>query len=187
MVRAACTEALQLIRGFDNMQPKGCMTQKDTINKKVLLRGPLSRVWRAISDSSEFGTWFGVTFEGPFVAGAPLRGAITGTKVDAEVATLQKPHEGTPFNIVVEQIIPERLFSFRWHPYAIEPGIDHSSEPSTLVTFRLDETPEGVQLTLTESGFDQIPLERRAKAFAANEEGWSQQMVLIRKYLGNGY
>ena len=101
-------------------------TTTDTIEKKVLLHAPLSRVWRAISDSSEFGSWFGVTFEGPFVAGAPLRGAITGTKVDPEVAKLQKSHEGKPFNIQVEQMEPERLFSFRWHPYAIEPGGDYS-------------------------------------------------------------
>jgi uncharacterized protein YndB with AHSA1/START domain len=162
-------------------------TTTDIIEKQILLRAPLSRVWRAISNSSEFGVWFGVTFEGPFVAGAPLRGAITCTKVDPEVAELQKPHQGKPFNIVVEQIQPERLFSFRWHPYAIEPGVDYSSEPTTLVTFRLDEVPEGVRLTLTESGFDQIPLERRAKAFAANEGGWSHQMVLISKYLQNAH
>lgn len=182
------TKRLHFIRALDNMQPEGCMTTTtDTIEKKVLLRAPLSRVWRAISDSFEFGIWFGVTFEGPFVAGAPLRGAITGTKVDPEVAKLQKPHEGRPFNILVEQMEPERLFSFRWHPYAIEPGMDYSSEPTTLVTFQLDETPKGVQLTLTESGFDQIPLDRRAKAFAANEGGWGHQMVLIAKYLTNAY
>jgi uncharacterized protein YndB with AHSA1/START domain len=163
------------------------ITTTDIIEKKVLLRAPLSRVWRAISDSYEFGTWFGVTFEGPFVAGAPVSGKITGTRVDPEVAGLQKPHEGKAFNIIVEQMEPERLFSFRWHPYAIEPGIDYSKEPTTLVTFRLEETPEGVQLTLTESGFDQIPLERRAKAFAANDGGWSHQMVLIAKYLANEY
>ena len=160
-------------------------TTTDTIEKKVLLRAPLSRVWRAISDSYEFGTWFGVTFEGPFVAGTPVSGKITGTKVDREVAELQKPHEGKAFNIIVEQMEPERLFSFRWHPYAIEPGMDYSKEPTTLVTFLLEETLEGVQLTLTESGFEQIPLERRAKAFSANDGGWSHQMVLIAKYLAN--
>jgi len=161
------------------------MTTKDTIEKKMLLRAPLHRVWRAISNSSEFGNWFGVTFEGPFVAGVPLRGAITGTKVDAEVAKLQEPHEGKEFNIVVEQIEPERLLSFRWHPYAIEPGKDYASEPTTLVTFRLEETSAGVELTITESGFDQIPLERRAKAFEANDGGWSHQINLISKYLAN--
>jgi uncharacterized protein YndB with AHSA1/START domain len=170
------------------MQTEGRMaiTTTDTIEKRIILHAPLRRVWRAISDSAEFGTWFGVTFEGPFVAGAPLRGRITGTKVDPQVAELQKPHVGKAFNIVVEQIEPERLFSFRWHPYAIEPGTDYSTEPTTLVTFRLEETAEGVQLTLTESGFDQIPLERRAKAFAANEGGWSHQMALISRYLENG-
>lgn len=160
-------------------------TTTNAIEKKVLLRAPLSRVWRAISDSSEFGAWFGVTFEGPFVPGALLRGKITGTTVDPEVARLQKPHEGKAFNIIVEQMVAERLFSFRWHPYAIEPGIDYSKEPTTLVTFRLDEMPDGVQLTVTESGFDQIPLERRAKAFTENEGGWSHQMVLISKFLAN--
>ena len=160
-------------------------TTTDTIEKTILLRAPLHRVWRAISDSAEFGTWFGVTFEGPFVAGAPVRGTITATKVDPEVARQQKPHEGKAFHIVVDQIEPERLFSFRWHPYEIEPGMDYSTEPTTLVAFRLRETSEGVQLTLTESGFDQIPLERRARAFAANEGGWSLQMILISKYLEN--
>jgi uncharacterized protein YndB with AHSA1/START domain len=161
------------------------MITKDTIEKKMLLRAPLHRVWRAISNSSEFGNWFGVTFDGPFVAGAPLRGAITGTKVDPEVAKLQEPHEGKEFNIIVEQIEPERMFSFRWHPYAIEPEKDYTNEPTTLVTFRLTETAEGVELTITESGFDRIPLERRAKAFEANEGGWSHQMNLISKYLAN--
>jgi uncharacterized protein YndB with AHSA1/START domain len=157
----------------------------DAIEKKILLHAPLPSVWRAISDSTEFGTWFGVRLAGPFVAGEPLRGFITPTKVDPEVAALQKPHEGTPFDFTIEQIVPPRLFSFRWHPHAIEPGADYSQEPTTLVTFALEETAEGVLLTVTESGFTGIPLERRAKAFAANEGGWTHQTRLIGKYLRN--
>jgi uncharacterized protein YndB with AHSA1/START domain len=155
----------------------------DRIEKRILLRAPLARVWQAISDSQQFGTWFGVRFNGPFVSGAPLTGKITPTSVDPEVAELQKPYEGTPFNIQVERIEPQRLFSFRWHPYGVEPGVDYAREPTTLVEFVLQETAEGTLLTITESGFDRIPLERRAKAFAANEGGWSHQVHNIEKYL----
>src|SRR5580698_8793759 len=100
----------------------------DRIEKKVLLKAPLARVWGAVSDARQFGSWFGVTFEGPFVAGAPLSGRITMTTVDPEVAKLQKPHEGKAFNIQVESIEPMRLFSFRWHPYAIDPKADYVKE-----------------------------------------------------------
>ena len=99
------------------------------------------------------------------------------------MATLQKPYAGKSFDITVDRIEPQRLFSFRWHPFAIEPGVDYSKEPTTLVEFTLDDRPEGVLLTVTESGFDRIPLERRAKAFTANEGGWAKQMTLIEKYL----
>lgn len=137
-----------------------------------------------MTDSQEFGRWFGVKFDGPFVPGAPLRGTIVATEVDAEVAKHQQPYVGMPFEIVVDRIEPERLFSFRWHPFAIEPGVDYSHEPMTLIEFTLDETPEGILLTVTESGFDRIPLERRAKAFTANEGGWTMVVTLITKYLG---
>ena len=155
----------------------------DRIEKQVLLRAPLKRVWRAVSDSTEFGTWFGVKFDGPFAPGARMRAVITPTKVDAEVAKAQKAYEGTPFEITVEQMEPERLFSFRWHPYAIDPAADYSAEPTTLVAFALEEAADGVMLTITESGFDQIPIARRAKAFTANEGGWSKQVTLIEKYV----
>ncbi len=155
----------------------------DRIEKTILLRAPLKRIWRAISDSTEFGNWFGVKFDGPFQAGRSLRGVIVPTTMDPEVAKAQKKHEGTPFEIAVEQIEPERLFSFRWHPYAIETGVDYSAEPTTLVSFALEEVAGGVKLTVTESGFDQIPLARRAKAFMANEQGWGMQMKLIEAYL----
>jgi uncharacterized protein YndB with AHSA1/START domain len=155
----------------------------DRIEKRILLRAPVARVWRAISDSQQFGSWFGVRFPGPFVSGAPLSGSITPTSVDPEVAELQKPHEGKAFNIWVERIEPLRLFSFRWHPYGVEPGVDYAREPTTLVEFALQETADGTLLTISESGFDRIPLERRATAFAANEGGWSHQVRLIEKYL----
>src|SRR5580693_1877100 len=141
----------------------------DRIEKKTLLEAPLERVWRAISDSAEFGTWFGMKIDGPFVAGATTHGVIALTKVDAEVAKAQKPYEGKPFAIMIEQIEPPRLFSFRWHPYAVQEGVDYSAEPTTLVEFALETVADGVMLTITESGFDQIPLDRRAQAFAANE------------------
>jgi uncharacterized protein YndB with AHSA1/START domain len=155
----------------------------DRIEKKILLKAPLARVWRAISDSKEFGAWFGMKFDGPFAPGARMRGVIVPTTVNPEVAQAQKKYEGTPVEIMIEQMEPRRLFSFRWHPGAVDPNIDYSLEPTTLVAFTLEEVPDGVMLTLTESGFDQIPLERRAKAFASNEQGWSAQMALIEAYL----
>ena len=155
----------------------------DRIQKNVVVRAPRERVWRAISDAKQFGTWFGVEFEGDFVAGSRLKGRIVPTKVDADIAKSQEPYSGMAFDIFVERIEPMRVFAFRWHPYAIEPGQEYSKEPTTLVTFVLEDAPDGISLTITESGFDQIPLERRAKAFAENEEGWTAQTQLIQKYL----
>jgi len=152
----------------------------DRIEKKTLLHAPLSRVWRALSDSTEFWNWFVMKFEGPFVAGASIRGVITPTTVDADVAKSQKPHEGIAIEFIIERMEPERLLSFRWHPAA-----DPSAPPATLVTFVLEEAADGVMLTVTESGFDQIPLERRAKMFATNDQGWSAQMRLIAAYLAH--
>jgi uncharacterized protein YndB with AHSA1/START domain len=155
----------------------------DRIEKKILLRAPLKRVWRALSDSSEFGAWFGVKFDGPFTPGVTMRGVIVTTTVNAEVAKAQKPYEGMPFEITIEQMQPERLFSFRWHPNAVKSGVDYSAEPATLVEFALEEVSNGVMLTVTESGFDQIPLARRAKAFEANEQGWGMMVKVIEEYL----
>jgi uncharacterized protein YndB with AHSA1/START domain len=155
----------------------------DRIEKKILLRATRARVWKALTDAEEFGFWFGVKFEGPFKAGAHRRGVIVTTPVDAEVARAQQPHAGMPLDITVERIEPERLFSFRWHPHAVEPGVDYSGEPTTLVEFTLEEKPEGILLTVTESGFDRISLARRATAFTANEGGWTMVMSLIEKYL----
>ena len=158
-------------------------TDTDRIEKKVLLRAPRERVWRAISDSKQFGSWFGVDFDGPFVPGARVRGKIAPTKVDTEVAKLQEPYAGTAFDFSVDRIEPMHRCSFRWHPYAVEPGVDYSKEPMTLIEFKLEVVAGGTLLTISESGFDQIPLARRAKAFAANDGGWTMQAKLIEKYL----
>jgi len=158
-------------------------TETDRIEKKVLLRAPRERVWRAISDARQFGSWFGIKFDGPFVAGARTIGKMVPTTVDLEAARRQKQYEGFKFEFAIDRIEPQRLFSFRWHPFAVEPGVDYSKEQPTLVTFELEEEAGGTMLTVSESGFDRIPLERRAKAFAANEQGWAAQLKLIEKYL----
>jgi uncharacterized protein YndB with AHSA1/START domain len=155
----------------------------DRIEKKILLRAPRARVWRALTNSTEFGTWFGMAFNGPFLPGARMNGMIVGTKVNAEVARLQKAHEGKRFEITIEEMEPERLFSMRWHPHAVDPSVDYSAEPATLIVFTLEEKPEGVLLTVTESGFDQIPLARRAEAFKANEQGWDVMIKVVEEYL----
>jgi uncharacterized protein YndB with AHSA1/START domain len=155
----------------------------DRIEKKIMLRARRSRVWRALTDSAEFGQWFGVKFDGPFTPGALQRGVIVPTAVDAEVAKAQKEYEGLPFEITVDQIEPERIFSFRWHPFAIERDVDYSAEPTTLIVFALEEVADGTMLTVTESGFDGIPLARRATAFTANEQGWTMVVKLIEKHL----
>ena len=158
-------------------------TVPDRIEKQVILHASLSRVWQAITDSRQFGSWFGVTFDGPFKAGAPIVGRISPTTVDPQVAAMQQPYEGRPFEITIDRIEPERLFSFRWHPAAIDPAVDYSSEPATLVEFRLEPVVDGVELRVIESGFDRVPPSRRADAFKMNEGGWSAQMMLIQKYL----
>jgi uncharacterized protein YndB with AHSA1/START domain len=155
----------------------------DRIVKKILLRAQHERIWRAISDAEQFGSWFGVALDGPFVEGARVTGRIVPTTVDAEVAKLQEPHAGKKFEIVVERIEPLHRLSFRWHPGAVEPTVDYSKEPMTLVAFELEPAAGGVLLTISETGFDQIPLERRAKAFTGNEGGWEHQTRLIEKYL----
>ncbi|MDT5263670.1 MAG: hypothetical protein QOI90_296 [Mycobacterium sp.] len=158
----------------------------DRIEKEVLLRAPLERVWRAISDSSEFGRWFGVRFDGPFVEGASVTGVITPTTVDDDVARQQKPYAGQSDTWQIVSVDPQRRLAFRWHPYAVEPDADYSQEPTTLVEFTVTETPDGVLLKIVESGFDAIPEERRAAAFEANSGGWAAQTQLVQKYLALG-
>jgi uncharacterized protein YndB with AHSA1/START domain len=155
----------------------------DRIEKKILLHAPRKRVWRALTDSTEFGSWFGMKFDGPFKPGATMRAVLVPTTVNAEVAKHQKEYEGLVFEILIEQMEPERLFSFRWHPFAVERGVDYSAEPTTLIVFALEEVANGVPLTVTESGFDRIPLARRAKAFTNNEQGWGVVVKLIEEYL----
>jgi uncharacterized protein YndB with AHSA1/START domain len=155
----------------------------DRIEKQVVLRAPLDRVWRAISDADEFGQWFGVRFDGPFVAGKSVTGVITPTTVDEDVARAQEPHAGKSDSWQIVAVEPQRRLAFRWHPYAVEAGTDHSEEPTTLVEFTLTETNDGVLLRIVESGFDKIPAERRTAAFEANSEGWAKQTELVQKYL----
>lgn len=155
----------------------------DRIEKRVFLRAPQARVWHAISDSTEFGNWFGMELDGEFAPGAEMRGRIKPTKADPEVAKLQEKYTGKPLAFFVDRIEPMNLFAYRWHPFAIDESVDYSKEPMTLVTFKLEPKDGGTLLTVVETGFDSIPLERRADAFEANEEGWAMQIQMIEKYL----
>ncbi len=145
----------------------------DRIETRVVLRAPRARVWRAIANAEEFGSWFGVDFSGVrFAPGATARGRIT-----------YPGYEHLVMEIVIERMEPERLFSYRWHPNAVDPGTDYSSEPMTLVVFELRDAPEGTLLTVTESGFDRIPLHRRADAFRSNDAGWAEQMRNVDEHV----
>jgi uncharacterized protein YndB with AHSA1/START domain len=150
----------------------------DRIEKEVLLKAPLDRVWSAISDAEEFGQWFGVRFDGPFVAGTSVTGTITPTGVDEDVARAQQPHAGQADTWKIVAVEPQQRLAFRWHPFG---GSDE--EPTTLVEFTLEDTSGGVLLRIVESGFEAIPADRRQSAFEGNSEGWSAQTELIRKYL----
>ncbi len=148
-------------------------TTTDRIRKQIHLRHPRARVWRALTDSREFGKWFGALFTEPFTPGARRLGKIT-----------HKGYEHMTMDITIEQMVPERLLSWRWHPGALEPGEDVSAEPMTLVVFELTEVQGGTLLTVEETGFDGIPLARRAKAFRDNEGGWEGQLAAIEEHLG---
>lgn len=144
----------------------------DTIVKRVLLRAPRARVWRALTNAQEFGSWFGAKFAGGFTPGARVQGAIT-----------HKGYEHLTMEITIETIEPERRFAWRWHPNAIDPAKNYAEEPTTLVTFELEEVPEGTMLTVVESGFDRIPEARRAEAFRGNEGGWTHQIESISRHV----
>jgi uncharacterized protein YndB with AHSA1/START domain len=144
----------------------------DRIEKTVVLKAPRSKVWRALSDHREFGTWFRVALEQPFVVGQRSRGRIT-----------YEGYEHLTMDVLVERIEPERVLAFRWHPAAIEPHVDYSEEPTTLVEFTLEEADGGTRLTVVESGFDALPVERRANAFRMNGEGWAEQMKNIAAHV----
>lgn len=148
------------------------MTSTDRIEKKVVLRAPIDRVWRAISDSKQFGEWFRVRLDEPFAAGKKVKGKITVPN-----------YEHIQFEMEIERIQPQTYFSYRWHPYAIDPKTDYSKEPTTLVEFQLAEVKEGTVLTITESGFDKIPASRRAEAFRSNDNGWTGQAKQIAAYV----
>jgi uncharacterized protein YndB with AHSA1/START domain len=141
----------------------------DRIEKRVVLRAPRSRVWRAISNSEEFGTWFRITLDGVFAEGRTVRGS----------------HEHFKVEMLVERIEPERYFSYRWHPYPNDPAVDYSAEPTTLVEFTLEDAEGGggTALTIVESGFDRIPLARRAEAFRMNDAGWDGQIKNLAAYV----
>lgn len=144
----------------------------DRIEKRIEVRAPRARVWRAISNAKEFGTWFGIQLDGAFAAGATVRGRLTIPKYDHLTLDMQ-----------VERIEPEHYFSYRWHPYAIDPDVDYSTEPTTLVEFRLEEIADGTAVTIVESGFDRIPLARRSEAFRMNTQGWEGQAQKLARYV----
>jgi len=142
--------------------------EQDRIEKRIELKAPVERVWRALTDYKEFGEWFRVKLDGPFVAGQESTGFIT-----------WPGYEHLKWAAVVQAIEPKTLFSFTWHPYAIDPKVDYSQEEPTLVEFRLAPTATGTSLTVIESGFSKVPAHRRAEAFMRNDGGWTQQMKNI--------
>ncbi len=144
----------------------------DRIEKQVVLRAPRSRVWRALANAGEFGSWFGIELDGAFAPGASVKGHIT--MPGDQLLTIE---------IAIERMEPESRMSYRWHPYPIEADVDYSSEPTTLVEFQLEEVPDGTQLTIVESGFDRIPQARRAEAFRMNDEGWNGQLANIARHV----
>lgn len=144
----------------------------DLIEKHVEVRATRARVWRAISDAREFGAWFGITLDRPFTPGATVLGRL-----------VIPGYEHVSLEILVEKVEPEGYFSYRWHPYAVDPAIDYAAEPTTLVEFRLQETPDGTAITITESGFDRLPAHRRAQAFRMNEAGWAGQSQKLSAYV----
>ena len=145
---------------------------ENQIEKRIELKAPVSRVWRALTDHREFGQWFRVKLEGPFVAGQESRGNIT-----------YPGYEHIVWTAVIQKMEPERLFSFTWHPYAVDPNVNYSKETPTLVEFRLEKAGSGTLLVLTESGFDNIPAERRSEAFRRNDGGWTEQMKNIEAHV----
>jgi uncharacterized protein YndB with AHSA1/START domain len=148
-------------------------TSTDRIEKNVVLRAPRSRVWRAITNAKEFEQWFRMKLDGEFAAGATLHGTVT-RPGNVHVA---------PIEMLIEQVEPERYFSYRWHPYALDAAVNYSAEPMTLVEFILEESNGGTAVTIVESGFDRIPLARRAEAFRMNDGGWTGQVKNLAQYV----
>lgn len=146
--------------------------ETDKIEKQIELKAPVARVWRALTDYREFSEWFRVNLETPFIAGKASRGKVT-----------YPGYEHLTFEVVVQKIEPERLFSMTWHPYAVDPKKDYSDEPSTLVEFQLEKTSSGTRLTVTESGFNKLPPDRRDEALRMNDDGWSEQLKNIERHV----
>lgn len=144
----------------------------DRIETTIELNAPIDRVWKAIADHREFGEWFRVTLDGPFVPGEVSSGHIT-----------YPGFEHVRWHATVKRMDKPDLFSFTWKPYAVDPDVDYSKETPTLVEFRLEPTPSGTRLTVTESGFDTVPAHRRAEAFRMNEGGWAEQVKNIKAYV----
>jgi uncharacterized protein YndB with AHSA1/START domain len=144
----------------------------DMIEKSIELKAPVERVWRALTDHEEFGQWFRVKLDGPFAAGAVSTGRITIPGFDH-----------VRWEAIVERMEPPRLFSYRWHPYAVDPDIDYSAEPTTLVEFRLEPAGEGTRLTVTESGFKALPPHRQPDALRMNDSGWAKQMENVKAHV----
>ena len=144
----------------------------DRIEKRIELRASQSRVWRAIASAEEFGSWFRMAIDGEFVEGATVYGKV-----------LHPGYEHIRVDMQVERMQPERYFAYRWHPYPMDPAVDYSTEPTTLVEFTLTAAGEDTILTVVESGFDRLPAGRRDEAFRMNDGGWAEQMRNIEQHV----
>jgi len=144
----------------------------DRIEKEIVVRAPRSRVWRALTNAEEFGAWFGIKLDRDFAPGRHVHGHMT-----------SPPFEHVTVDFAIERMEPESRLSYRWHPYPVEPGVDYSSEPTTLVEFQLEEVAGATRLRVAESGFDGIPLARRAEAFRMNDAGWDEQLENISRHV----
>lgn len=144
----------------------------DQIEKVIIVHSPIERVWRALTDHREVGAWFRVHLDRPFAPGEVSRGRIT-----------YPGYEHLPWKATIVRMDEPSFFSFTWHPYAIDPDIDYSDEPTTLVEFRLEPAPDGTRLTVKESGFGALPEHRRADALRMNEGGWATQVENIRTHV----
>jgi uncharacterized protein YndB with AHSA1/START domain len=146
----------------------------DKIERSIVVNAPKERVWRALADAEQFGMWFGANLEGQtFAVGQRTRGQIT-----------IKGYEHVYFDVVIENIEPQNRFSYRWHPYAVDPSVDYTEEQPTLVTFTLSDAPgQGTLLTVIESGFDELPPQRRLEAFRMNDAGWKGQLDNIVRHV----
>jgi uncharacterized protein YndB with AHSA1/START domain len=144
-----------------------------TVERSTLVRAPRSCVWQALTNIQEFSKWFGVEAEGEFAPGARMR-----------MISTHESYKGVEFFVDVVKMDAPEIFSWRWHPGAKQPGEDNSSEPMTLVEFRLTEVEGGTLVTVVESGFDRLSLARRARVFEDNSKGWQFQLASLTRYAG---